>query len=473
MARVEDGVREVYKTLDLALRVGEILLSSGAGAADVTATMLGITDHLGLRNADIDVTFTALRMSFQTDPDELPVTLNRNIRQRDIDYDDLTKVHKVVIDLLTDSIDRDEARAAVARINSTGHWVPRWGVAAGFGVVGGGVALTMGAQPVIVFVAVVAGVGIQVLQRALSRRRLPLFYQQLAGGMFASLLAVGVAAVAPDTNPSRIITAAIVLLLAGVGFMGAMQDALSGFYITASARVMEVMLATAGVIAGVAAGIALANSLGLSLGRVTPGAYALSDLWFMLVGGAVAAVGFAFSCYAPKRSFLAIAVIAALGYVVYAGIQLPGLGKPWSAGLAALFIGVVSYSVAGRVRVPPLVVVVPAMVPILPGLSIYRALSYMALNQGRGVLALFSAAAVTIALAAGVILGEYVAQPLKRNARKVESRLAGPRMVGMLHGQARRARRPLPPREPRAPREPRLSRESRRLREPRRVRGRR
>jgi hypothetical protein len=46
--------RETYKILDLALRVGEILLSSGAGAADVTATMLGITHHLGLRNADID-----------------------------------------------------------------------------------------------------------------------------------------------------------------------------------------------------------------------------------------------------------------------------------------------------------------------------------------------------------------------------------------------------------------------------------
>ncbi len=58
--------RETYKILDLALRVGEILLSSGAGAADVTATMLGITHHFGLRNADVDVTFTLLRMSYQT-----------------------------------------------------------------------------------------------------------------------------------------------------------------------------------------------------------------------------------------------------------------------------------------------------------------------------------------------------------------------------------------------------------------------
>ena len=44
MAGVTDA-RETYKILDLALRIGEILLSSGAGAADVTATMLGITHH--------------------------------------------------------------------------------------------------------------------------------------------------------------------------------------------------------------------------------------------------------------------------------------------------------------------------------------------------------------------------------------------------------------------------------------------
>ena len=37
-----------------------------------------------------------------------------------------------------------------------------------------------------------------------------------------------------------------------------------------------------------------------------------------------------------------------------------------------------SYTVAGRLRVPPLVVVVSAVVPMLPGLSIYRGLSLLA-----------------------------------------------------------------------------------------------
>ena len=56
------------------------------------------------------------------------------------------------------------------------------------------------------------------------------------------------------------------------------------------------------------------------------------------------------------------------------------------------------------------------------------------------MLALVTAGSVALALAAGVILGEYVAQPLKREARRLESRLAGPRLVGPLRERTGRRR---------------------------------
>ena len=229
--------RETYKILDLGLRIGEILLSSGAGAADVTATMIGITHHFGLRNADVDVTFTSLRMGFQVDPEEVPVLLTRNITQRDIDYDDLTRVHELVLDVLADRISLTDARAHVARINSTGHWLPRWAVVLGSGAIGGGVALILGGGVVVTAVATLAGIGIDLLTRMLNRQRWPMFYQQIAGGMLATLLALATTALGLAVDTSLVVTASIVLLLSGIGFMGAIQDALSGFYITAGARI--------------------------------------------------------------------------------------------------------------------------------------------------------------------------------------------------------------------------------------------
>lgn len=56
--RARDEQREVYRSIDLALRIGEVVLSSGAGTADATATILGVTAACGLRGCEVDITFT-------------------------------------------------------------------------------------------------------------------------------------------------------------------------------------------------------------------------------------------------------------------------------------------------------------------------------------------------------------------------------------------------------------------------------
>ena len=139
-----------------------------------------------------------------------------------------------------------------------------------------------------------------------------------------------------------------------------------------------------------------------------------------------------------------MALVAAIAMTISQSIEEPGLGRTWSVALAALFVGLVGYALAGRLQVPPLILVVSAVVPMLPGLSIFRGLSLLAegdrFNTSEGLVALMTAASVALALAAGVILGEYVAQPLKREARRVESRLAGPRLVGPVQVLGRRGR---------------------------------
>lgn len=299
-----------------------------------------------------------------------------------------------------------------------------------------GVGILLGGDLVVVTIAFLAAAAVDLLQRAMSRRRLPAFYQQVAGGLLATLFAVGTAATDLQVDPSMVVTASIIMLLAGIGFMGAIQDALTGFYITAGARLLEALLATAGIIAGVSGGLTVGTMLGVELGRLDPGAAGLQGLPLVTVGAGLCAASFAFACYAPLRSLLPIAATGALGAVIWYLLYMNGTGTAWASATAAIVIGLVSYSVAGRVRVPPLVVVVPAVVPLLPGLSIYRGLSLMALGDSSGIIALATAAAIAISIASGVILGEYVAQPLRREVRRLEDRLAGPRLVGPIRARA-------------------------------------
>jgi uncharacterized membrane protein YjjP (DUF1212 family) len=441
-----ERAREIHLTMDLCLRIGEMLLSSGAGAADVTATMRSVADHLGLRSAEIDVTFTALSMSHQRSPDDVPTLMLRHVQQRDIDYEDLTAVDHLVRDVLTDQADLYLARSRMATIVSLGHALPRWGVTVAWMVMAAAVGVFLGGGPVVSIVAAVAAALIDRVQVVLARRRLPFFYLQVAGGAIATLLAAGVAATPIEVDPSLVVTANIIMLLAGIGLMGAVQDALTGFYLTSSARLIEAMMATAGIIAGVALGISVADGVGLELGQLVPGALGISDLPAVLGGAAISAAAFSVASYAPRRAVVPIALITAVAALISQGISVAGFGRATAAGGAAFFIGLVAYAVAGRVRVPPLVVAVPAIVPFLPGLSIYRGLTFLAEGGAfvsQGILALMTAISVAIALASGVILGEYVAQPLKREARKLESRLAGPRLVGPFRAMTRAERRAL------------------------------
>lgn len=415
-----DDPRELNLTIDLCLRIGEVLLSSGAGAADVTATMMAAAHHLGLQHPEIDLTFTSLSMSYQASPEDHPVLILRNVKHRDIDYDTLTQVDDLVRGLLANELDLYLARSRMATIVSTGRPWPRWSVTVAWGVMCASVAVFLGGSWLVALIASAAAMTIDLLQLALTHRRLPTFYIQVAGGAVASFFAVALAATPIVADLSLVVTANIVMLLAGIGFMGAIQDALTGFYVTSGARVIEALLATAGIIAGVSGGLSVADVFGMDLGQVVPGRHLNNHLAIAVVGAAASAAAFAFACYAPLRALLPIALTSGSATLLHAVVSDTGFGRVWAAAIGAFMIGVVAYAVAGRFRVPPLVVVVSSIVPLLPGLSIYRGLSLLAAggsSTSQGIVAMMTAASVAVALASGVILGEYLVQPRRRKNR--------------------------------------------------------
>ena len=173
-------------------------------------------------------------------------------------------------DLVTGYITRNQARDEVASIVSTGHSGDRWAVRVGWGFMGAGVALTLGGTPLVCLLAFLAACAIDGTP-PLPQHRIPAFYQQAAGGFVATLIAVAASATALDVNPSRVVTAGIVMLLAGVGIMGATQDALTGFPVTAGARLIDALLNTAGIIVGVGAGLTVGDLFGVGLDHLQSG----------------------------------------------------------------------------------------------------------------------------------------------------------------------------------------------------------
>lgn len=433
----------VNQVLDVALRIGEVLMASGAGASDVTATVIAVTSAFGLPHCEVDVIFTSISICCQRGSDLAPVTTHRVVRGRALDYTRLADVERLVREITAGRTDPAAAGTRLRDVTEAPHPYPRWLATVAWAVMAASIAVLIGGDTRVAVIAGLTTAAIDRVGRLLNRRGLPFFFQQLVGGGLATsvtlllmrlqLLPVGVA-------PSLVVAAAITVLLSGLSVVGAVQDAISGFNVTAAGRTIETVMMSAGLVAGVVIALGAAVRFGLPnapLADVLP--QTALRLPAQALGGAVAAACFSLASYAPLGALPASAGAGALGAVVHGTLGLLGFNQISSTALAAVAIGLCGGTMSRRLRVPPLVIAVSGLTPLLPGLTTYRAMFELAVQRSpTGLSTAVAAVATALALAAGVVLGEYFAQPVRTGLGRLERRLAGPRMAGPLRPSRRR-----------------------------------
>jgi len=117
--------RHVQQVLDLCIRIGEVLLSSGEGSGETTETMLRVADAFGLAAVDVDITFTAITICCHRGMAATPITSMRLVTHRGLDLTLLAKVYRLV-----ERIERGRglrpSAAALDEAVTAAHPYPRW-----------------------------------------------------------------------------------------------------------------------------------------------------------------------------------------------------------------------------------------------------------------------------------------------------------------------------------------------------------
>lgn len=409
----------VTEVLDLAERVGEVVLAAGTAVTDTTTQIEFIASTYGLDKTDIDVTYNSIRISADRGPKLPPASTMRIVHYRSLDFTRLAAVDRLTRRIRRELVPPEEALAALDEITSAPHPYQRWVATTGWALMAASIALLLGGGWLVSVLSFATTAAIDRTNRILNGRGLPFFFQHMAGGFIAAIPAVLMATFAGSIkmDPSLIIAAGIAVLLAGLQLVGAVEDAITGAPITASARMLEVLMMTAGIIAGIIVALRISVLLGATVPPIDMAA-ATRDLteWpLKVVAGAIASLAFALACYAEQRALAAAAFSGAAATVFYLLVQAAGFGPVVSSGIAAIVVGLAGGLMARRALTPPLVVAVAGITPLLPGLKVYRGL-YAILNDQQllGLNQLFSAFAVGGALAAGVTLGEWFARTLRQ-----------------------------------------------------------
>ena len=144
------------------------------------------------------------------------------------------------------------------------------------------------------------------------------------------------------------------------------------------------------------------------------------ELLCLVAGSFFGALGFTFLVHAPVKAYLPSGLIAAVSYLLYWLLTRWGVADAMAVFCGALLGSLLGHLLARKLRMIHTVFLMASIVPVVPGLGLYR----MMASFGRGETMLGAdlgiQAMITIAmLALGLSMGSFVNRIIHRGRRKI------------------------------------------------------
>lgn len=218
---------------------------------------------------NVDITYTAVTVTAPETDAHPPRVGRRTVPALGWDYARLAHLEDVVDRFCAGELTA-EATGEVRRRGTTGPVYRRWVVAGAAFAQGASICALLGGVPLEIILAGLATLGIDLAVAWLGRRNVTYFFCQVVAGAIPMAIAMGLMVLRNhgvhelwSLSPSLVVASGMVSMLAGLGIVGAAQDALDGAYLTATARAVDVAMRTSGLILGVVGMLWLGVRLGL------------------------------------------------------------------------------------------------------------------------------------------------------------------------------------------------------------------
>ncbi|MER5300248.1 threonine/serine exporter family protein [Streptomyces lasiicapitis] len=432
----DDEGRAVPRVLDLTLRIGELLLAGGEGAEDVEAAMFAVTHSYGLDRCEPNVTFTLIAISYQPSLVDDPVTASRTVRRRGTDYTRLSAVYRLVDDISSEDVEisLEEAYRRLADLRRNRHPYPGWALTAAAGLLAGSASVLVGGD-VLVFVAAALGAMLgDRLAWLCAGRGLPEFYQFVVAAMPPAAMGVAISLLdLPDVKASAVITGGLFALIPGRALVAGVQDGLTGYYITAAARLLEVGYLIVGIVCGVLMVLYLGVTLDAGLNPETS-IHSSDRPLIQILASMSLSLAFAILLQQERSTVLLVTLNGGVAWIVFGALARTGGISPVAAtAVAAGLVGLFGQLLSRYRFASALPYVTAAIGPLLPGSATYFGLLEIARNNlNPGLASLSKAAALALAIAIGVNLGGELSRlflkaprPEGQKARRAAKRTRG------------------------------------------------
>lgn len=400
---------------------GRIILENGGETYRAEDTVLRMARALGLKDAEVFAIPSGLFLSFSDENGEQRTYICR-VYLRGTQLSRVNRVNEISRALSSGTLAADDLLAQLREAERIGNAQPAWYAPLMAFVTSAAFAVMFGGGWLEMLLGGLCGALTQLLPRLLPRSDAS---AGMSGTLFASifcaLIPLMFRAVTGLCITEVVIAASIMPLVPGLSMTNAVQDILRGDMVSGVTHCARAVMIAAMVAGGALVGTHLADAVGLmAQSSIIPSTMPFPVQLLLAFGSSfVSAIGFGALLAAPRKAILWSGFLGALGYVAYWLCMQGAMAETAAMFIGALLASIGTQIAARRFKMIATVFVTIAILPMVPGLGLYRAMSALAqgaLASGGAIAAHTMALIIMIAL--GITLGSALTGVRKRKGSK-------------------------------------------------------
>ena len=406
---------------------GRIILENGGETYRAEDTVMHIAQALGLAEVDVFGVPSGMFVSYTDENDNRQTSVSR-VYLRGFHLARVDAVNQISRRLTSGELEPSDLYAALKDAERLGADLSPWYMPAAAALSALGFAVMFGGGPIDMLIGAFCAALTQLVNNRLSHRTAGSMASALIGSVFCTMIPLLFHAVTGLGVTDAMVVSALMPLLPGLSMTNAVQDILRGDMVSGVAHGARAVMIAALVAGGALMGTRLFHmmELGMHLAQVTPAAVQSQQLGMavqVLVVAAssfVAGAGFGALLHAPKKAILWGGLIAIVGYLTYWFMMQESISEIIAMFVAAFAAATFGQLAARKLRMIATVFVTIAILPLVPGLGLYRAMSALGQSDISGGLAI---AAKTMALFLIMAIGIGLGSALFSARRRQESRM--------------------------------------------------
>jgi uncharacterized membrane protein YjjP (DUF1212 family) len=415
---------DVVVTLAFAADAGQQMLESSPSVSEVIGRLRAFMAAVGLPECEVDATMSSVTLSYWTPGMSAPVTVMRTVRVASPRLGRLSGT----VDLL-DRVEQGRVGVAAAvhelkRLKTAPGPRQRYRLLAVLASVLGWVVYLNGFSATTVLVALVATLLTAPVIPMVERLGLP----EVFGTALVAVVIAAVPNLAAANGIPLVVGPAVVgalyVYLPGVAVVSSVIDGLHNAPLSAVSRGLSAVVTAGALALGMLAG----NTIGAGLGLVYSPIDANSvPLPVSVVGAVVGMAGLAIAYGTPRRALAPTLLMGSAGWIAIALLTQRGSASGWVVyALSALVVGFIGVFAAARQRSTTSVYLGVAILPLVPGFTLYRAMLALAQGEPEALSILGDVAIISMSLATGVAVGVAIGGHLVRGGRFLSRYLPPP-----------------------------------------------